>query len=128
MPTLPATSTGRPASRWTCPIHSAVVVLPLEPVTAMNSWSGSALQPTSSSPMTSSPRSRAATITGASCGTPGLLTTRLRAGQQGEPCVGRARVDPERRELGRLGGAGVARAHLDPGGVEPLRHREADCA
>ena len=37
VPTLPATATGSPASRWTCPIHSVVVVLPFVPVTATNS-------------------------------------------------------------------------------------------
>ena len=37
-PTLPATATGRPASRWMCPISSTVVVLPFVPVTAMNSF------------------------------------------------------------------------------------------
>ena len=38
VPTLPATATGSPASRWMWPIHSVVVVLPLVPVTAMNSF------------------------------------------------------------------------------------------
>ena len=35
VPTLPATATGSPASRWMWPISSTVVVLPLEPVTAI---------------------------------------------------------------------------------------------
>ena len=38
VPTFPATATGSPASRWTWPIHSVVVVLPFVPVTAMNSF------------------------------------------------------------------------------------------
>ena len=41
MPTLPTTATGSAASRWMWPIHSVVVVLPLVPVTAMNSFSTS---------------------------------------------------------------------------------------
>ena len=75
VPTLPATLTGSPASRWRWPISSTVVVLPLEPVTAMNSCSGRSRQPVSYSPSTGIPRSRAAAITGASFGTPGLLMT-----------------------------------------------------
>ena len=51
-----------------------VVVLPLVPVTATKRF-GSSRQASSSSPSTGTPRSRAATITGASFGTPGLLTT-----------------------------------------------------
>ena len=51
-----------------------MVVFPLVPVTAQNAF-GSSRQASSSSPVTSSPRSRAATSTGASWGTPGLLTT-----------------------------------------------------
>src|SRR5271166_1881429 len=57
-----------------CPISSVVVVLPLVPVTAMNSL-GNIRHASSSSPMTGSPRERAAAITGACAGTPGLLTT-----------------------------------------------------
>ena len=55
VPTFPATTTGSPAARWMCPISSTVVVLPLEPVSAMNSWSSSR-QPSSSSPITVMPR------------------------------------------------------------------------
>ncbi len=55
VPTLPATATGRLASRWMCPISSVVVVLPFVPVTAMNSL-GSIRHASSSSPMTGSPR------------------------------------------------------------------------
>ena len=73
VPTLPATFTGSPASRCRWPISSTVVVLPLEPVTAMNSCSPSSRQPVSYSPSTGIPRSRAAATTGASFGTPGLL-------------------------------------------------------
>ena len=79
----PPPSTGSPASRWMWPISSTVVVLPLEPVTATNSLLGSSRHPSSSSPSTGDaalaarPRS-----TGASLGTPGLLTTAARAREQ----------------------------------------------
>ena len=53
-PTLPATATGSPASRWMCPISSTVVVLPFVPVTAMNSFA-SIRQASSSSPSTGMP-------------------------------------------------------------------------
>src|SRR3984893_16358783 len=74
VPTLPATATGRPASRWMCPISSTVVVLPFVPVTAMNSFASNR-HPSSSSPSTGRARSCAAAITGALARTPGLLTT-----------------------------------------------------
>src|SRR3954452_1547721 len=74
VPTLPATATGRPASRWMWPMSSVVVVLLLVPVTAMNSL-GMSRHASSTSPSTGSPRSRAAATTGASAGTPGDLTT-----------------------------------------------------
>ena len=51
-----------------------VVVLPFVPVTATNRF-GRSRQASSSSPSTGRPRSRAAAITGASFGTPGLFTT-----------------------------------------------------
>ena len=54
VPTLPATATGTPAARCIAPISSTVVVFPLVPVTAMNSF-GTSRHPSSSSPMTSSP-------------------------------------------------------------------------
>ena len=54
VPTLPATTTGSPATRWMWPISSTVVVLPLEPVSAMNSF-GSSRQPSSTSPITRIP-------------------------------------------------------------------------
>ena len=75
VPTLPATATGGPAARCMAPISSTVVVLPFVPVTAMNSF-GTSRQPSSSSPTTSMPAlARASPTTGASHGTPGLLTT-----------------------------------------------------
>ncbi len=64
-----------PASRQTWPSHSTTVVLPFVPVTATNGF-GSERQASSSSPITGTPRSRATSITGAVCGTPGLLITR----------------------------------------------------
>ena len=96
VPTLPATATGRPASRWMCPIHSTVVVLPLVPVTAMNSL-GSRRHASSSSPSTGSPRARAAAITGACAGTPGLLTTAPARSKQREAVVVQVQLDPPRR-------------------------------
>src|SRR4029078_871373 len=86
VPTLPATFTGRPASRhrWPTPywgrpasrygwpISSPVVVFPLEPVTAMNSCSPSSRHPVSYSPSTGIPRSRGGATTGASRATPAL--------------------------------------------------------
>src|SRR3954447_27076050 len=74
VPTLPATTTGTPAVRWMWPSSSAVVVFPLDPVTATN-WLGSSRQPSSTSPSTGNPAARAAATTGADCGTPGLLTS-----------------------------------------------------
>ena len=76
MPTLPATTPGSPAARQTWPSHSATVVLPLVPVSATKRLS-SMRQPSSSSPITGIPRSRAAAIAGAPDGTPGLFTTAL---------------------------------------------------
>src|SRR5690349_18772043 len=79
VPTLPATATGSAASRWMWPIHSVVVVLPLVPVTAMNSFAMS-LHASSSSPTTARPCALAATTAGAFWGTPGLLmSVRARA-------------------------------------------------
>ena len=74
VPTFPASATGSPASRQIAPSSSVVVVFPFVPVTATNRF-GSSRQASSSSPSTVMPRSRAAAITGASFGTPGLLTT-----------------------------------------------------
>ena len=65
----------------------------------MNSWSASARQPTSSSPITVSPRSRAATTTGASCGTPGLLTTVRAPGSSATPRPGARTSMPSAVEL-----------------------------
>ena len=65
VPTFPATATGRPAVRCRWPISSVVVVLPLVPVTAQKAF-GISRQASSSSPVTSIPRSRAARTTGAS--------------------------------------------------------------
>src|SRR3954454_251375 len=74
VPTLPATVTGMPASRWMWPMSSAVVVLPFVPVTATNSF-GISRHANSTSPSTGMPRARASAMTGASAGTPGDLTT-----------------------------------------------------
>ena len=56
VPTLPATATGRPASRWIAPSSSVVVVLPLVPVTATNAVRAAAARPARAR---RSPRSRA---------------------------------------------------------------------
>ena len=103
-PTLPATITGTLAVRCRCPISSAVVVFPFEPVTAIVSL-GSIRQPSSSSPSTPIPASRAAAITGAWPGTPGLLitvSTPARSSTPGEPaCTGTpARSSSSRRPEG----------------------------
>ena len=85
-PTFPATATGSPASRWMWPMSSVVVVLPLVPVTAMNSF-GISRQASSSSPITVAPRCCAAATTGASRGTPGLFTSVRARGTSSLPCV-----------------------------------------
>src|SRR4051812_47878767 len=74
VPTLPATATGSSAARQISPQSSATVVLPLVPVMPTKAL-GSARQASSTSPTTSTPRSRASRITAALSGTPGLLTT-----------------------------------------------------
>ena len=79
VPTLPTTATGSAAVRWTWPIHSVVVVLPLVPVTATNSFETNR-QASSSSPMTGTPRALAATIAGACLGYAGALDERPGAG------------------------------------------------
>ena len=94
VPTLPTTSAATPAARCRWPISSTVVVLPLEPVTAISSL-GTSRQPTSSSPITPIPASRAATTTGACAGTPGLLIDRAHPREQLD--AGRLRRGPRRR-------------------------------
>src|SRR4051812_33682192 len=82
VPTLPAaTDLGTIA-----PSSSVVVVFPLVPVTATNSF-GSSRQASSSSPMTGTPASRAAAMTGASCGTPGDLITLPAWGRSASPSL-----------------------------------------
>ena len=95
VPTLPATATGSPASRWICPSSSTVVVLPFVPVTATNAL-GTRRQPSSSSPSTGTPRARAAAMTGASRGTPGDFTTARACGQQRQPVAADVRLDVAR--------------------------------
>ena len=95
VPTFPATSTGRPASRYMAPSNSTVVVFPLVPVTATNSL-GISRQASSSSPTISSPRSLALTITGACWGTPGLFTTVCARGRRSSPSVFRRTSMPSR--------------------------------
>jgi hypothetical protein len=98
VPTFPATTTGRPASRWMWPISSVVVVFPLVPVTAMKSL-GISRQASSSSPITASPRSRAAATTGASRGTPGLLTSVRARDTSSPPGVPTCTSTPASRSL-----------------------------
>ena len=81
VPTLPATATGRPASRWMWPIHSVVVVLPLVPVTAMNSFGEQPPGELELAEHGHAARSRRRDDRGASWGTPGLLmSVRARGG------------------------------------------------
>ena len=114
VPTLPATFTGSPASRCRWPISSTVVVLPLEPVTAMNSCSPSSRQPVSYSPSTGIPRSRAAATTGASFGTPGLLIT-LPAPREQLDAVGAARARSTPAARRRSAASSRHRARVDAG-------------
>ena len=79
---------GRSASRQIAPSSSVVVVLPFVPVTATKRF-GSSRQASSSSPSTGRPRSRAATITGASFGTPGLFTTQATRSSSSTPSTPR---------------------------------------
>src|SRR5581483_9909668 len=74
-PTLPATSTSRPAARKIAPRSSVVVVLPFVPVTPTTGLPGSRRYPSSTSLHTGTPRARAAAASGDSAGTPGLFTT-----------------------------------------------------
>ena len=91
VPTLPATATATPASRWIAPSSSIVVVLPFVPVTAMNSL-GSRRQASSSSPITVEPAlARRARSPARPAGTPGYLTGTRRAARRavraGRPAV-----------------------------------------
>ena len=70
-----------------------MVVLPFVPVTARKRL-GIARQASSSSPITSIPRSSAAAITGASRGTPGLLTTVRVPSSRANPSVSRTTSTP----------------------------------
>ena len=74
VPMLPATRTGRGCSARSAPVSAVVVVLPFVPVIA-NVSASVARQPSSSSPITGTPRARAAASAGWSTGTPGLTTT-----------------------------------------------------
>ena len=111
VPTFPATSAGTPASSWIAPSSTTVVVLPFVPVTAMNSF-GRRRQASSSSPTTSRPRSRAATITGASCGTPGLFTTVRARSSRSSPSERRRTSTPSSESA--AGGLGEVAAHHLP--------------
>jgi hypothetical protein len=107
VPTLPATATGSPASRCTWPIHSVVVVFPFVPVTAISSLESSR-QAISSSPTTASPAARAAATTGASCGTPGLLTSVRARGTSWSPGSSRSTSTPAATSLPTPSGAPVS--------------------
>src|SRR5262245_4598317 len=75
VPMFPATSVGRDCAFSNSPVSVVVVVLPLVPVIAMTSAS-IAMNPSSSSPITGTPRALAAASAGRVDGTPGLTTTR----------------------------------------------------
>src|SRR5688572_4136 len=74
VPMLPPISTGRDRPPSSAPVSAEVVVLPLVPVMATVSAS-MARQPSSSSPITGTPRLRAGASCEPSTGTPGLMTT-----------------------------------------------------
>ena len=76
-------------------MSSVVVVLPLVPVTAMNSL-GISRQASSTSPSTGSPRSRAAAMTGACAGTPGRLDHGAHVLERGGRVVALAAIDAAR--------------------------------
>src|SRR4051794_4323358 len=84
-------------------MSSTVVVLPLEPVTARNGC-GSRRHATSSSPITSRPWRRARATTGASCGTPGLLTMVLAPATSATPSSGACTATPARSSCARTSG------------------------
>ena len=123
VPTLPATATGSPASRWTWPIHSVVVVLPFVPVTAMNSF-GSSRQASSSSPTTASPRARAARDDGARVRHAGALDERPDAVEQLVARVIQMHFDARCAKPADVGRAGVDADHLLP--ARPQRERRRD--
>src|SRR3954447_7531910 len=106
VPTLPATATATPASRWMWPISSVVVVLPFVPVMAMNSCPPSSRQASSSSPRTGRPRRRAAATTAASAGTPGDLIIAAVWSSSSTPSV--ARRTPGRSTGGRPASTPIA--------------------
>ena len=106
------------------PSSSVVVVLPLVPVTATKRL-GIARQASSSSPITSMPRSRAAAITGASRGTPGLLTTVRVPSRSSIPSTSRLTSTPAAASPAASSGMpGVATPHpLSARGEQPRRGR-----
>ena len=108
------------------PTSSVVVVLPLEPVMATKSF-GSRRQPISSSPTTRMPRRRAPATTGASCGTPGLLTTVAAPSSRSTPSEGAWTAHAGGLQLGarrRVDRLRVAPGHLRP--ARPQRERGGD--
>src|SRR5438309_7906182 len=94
-------------------ISSTVVVFPLVPVTAMNSFA-SIRQASSSSPSTGTPRSRAAAITGACGGTPGLLTTSRARGSWATPSAPACSSTPACRSSALAAGADVSTPITSP--------------
>ncbi len=72
---LPPTVTLKPAISSIRPVSAVVVDFPFVPVIAITRPS-SHLEASSTSPITATPRARAAAMTGCSDGTPGLNTTR----------------------------------------------------
>ena len=107
VPTLPAAATGRPAARCIAATSSVVVVFPLEPVIAISGF-GSSRQPSSSSPRTTIPRARAARMTAASPGTPGLLTTVPTPSSSATPSLCSCTATPAASSSARASGATAA--------------------
>ena len=122
VPTLPATATGRPASRWMCPISSTVVVLPFVPGHGDELVAAASATPAPARPAPACPRARAAAITGASRGHARALDHRARAAQQRQAvarrCAPRRPRRPQRAP--RRGRAGVHADHL----ARPAPQRE----
>ena len=117
VPTLPATATGRPASRWTWPISSTVVVLPLEPVTARNSLGTSRQAELELAEHGDARRLARGADHRRLLRHPGALDQRAGRGHQLDPLGRRDDLDAERGQLRphRLAGlAGVAADHRQP--------------
>src|SRR5579883_1327618 len=102
VPILPPTCTGTLAVRRMWPMRLVVVVLPFDPVTPMV-WPRSSGAASSTSPITSTPRSRAATRGGKSAGTSGEMTMTSQPANTAGDCrsKGMSRLSSSSRASGR---------------------------